>query len=62
MPPATLAFEARPPRAHDHKEEAVRNELGLTPARYHVLLRHTAVTRVTGSERRVWVAVSRRQF
>jgi hypothetical protein len=41
--PATLlAFERAHPRHHGTKEETIRAELGLTPARYYVLLGRAA--------------------
>ncbi|WP_300265883.1 DUF3263 domain-containing protein [Microbacterium sp.] len=41
-PAALLAFEQRWPRHTGHKEEAIRRELGLTPARYYQLLSRAA--------------------
>ncbi|HWV49287.1 MAG TPA: DUF3263 domain-containing protein [Microbacterium sp.] len=43
MPPETLlAFEARWPRHNGTKEEAIRRELGVTPARFYQLLSRAA--------------------
>lgn len=43
MPPATLlAFERTRPRHDGFREETIRAELGLTPARYYVLLGRAA--------------------
>ncbi|WP_460795979.1 DUF3263 domain-containing protein [Microbacterium sp. GXF0217] len=43
MPPETLlAFEARWPRHNGMKEEAIRHELGVTPARVYQLLGRAA--------------------
>lgn len=45
MPPATLlAFEAVHPRHTPAKEERIRAELGITPARFYVLLRRAAMS------------------
>lgn len=38
LPEALLAFERSHPRHNGAKEETIRAELGLTPARYYVLL------------------------
>lgn len=42
LPGSLLAFERAHPRHDGTKEEAIRAELGLTPARYYVLLGRTA--------------------
>lgn len=43
MPPETLlAFERTHPRHTGTKEETIRADLGLTPARYYVLLGRAA--------------------
>jgi hypothetical protein len=48
MPPETLlAFEARWPRHNGAKEERIRRELGVTPARFYQLLSR-AVSSVEG--------------
>jgi hypothetical protein len=39
-----LAFEQHRPRHNGHKEEAIRRELGITPARYYQLLHRAAAT------------------
>lgn len=41
-PEALLAFERTHPRHDGTKEETIREELGLTPARYYVLLSRAA--------------------
>lgn len=43
-PAALLDFEATHPKHTSWKESAIRDELGLTPARYYVLLRRAAVS------------------
>lgn len=42
MPAQLLAFEQRWPRHSGHKEETIRSELGITPARYYQLLHRAA--------------------
>lgn len=42
LPGTLLAFERAHPRHDGTKEEAIRAELGLTPARYYVLLARAA--------------------
>ena len=42
LPDALLAFERSHPRHNGTKEETIRAELGLTPARYYVLLGRAA--------------------
>ena len=42
LPTDLLAFEHAHPRHNGTKEEAIRTELGLTPARYYVLLGRAA--------------------
>jgi len=45
MPPETLlAFEARWPRHNGTKDLAIRDELGITPARFYQLLGRAAKT------------------
>ncbi len=43
-PDLLLAFEQRWPRHSGHKEEQIRRELGITPARYYQLLGRVAKT------------------
>lgn len=43
-PARLLTFERNHPRHDGTKEEAIRAELGLTPARYYVLLSRAART------------------
>lgn len=46
MPPDTLlAFERSWPQHSGYKETAIRRELGITPARYYVLLHRAARSR-----------------
>ena len=42
LPETLLAFERAHPRHDGTKEEIIRAELGLTPARYYVLLARAA--------------------
>ncbi|MEJ6555287.1 DUF3263 domain-containing protein [Microbacterium esteraromaticum] len=42
LPETLLAFERAQPRHDGAKEESIRAELGLTPARYYVLLARAA--------------------
>jgi len=42
LPETLLAFERAHPRHDGTKEEAIRGELGITPARYYVLLGRAA--------------------
>jgi hypothetical protein len=42
LPGTLLAFERAHPRHDGTKEESIRAELGLTPARYYVLLARAA--------------------
>jgi hypothetical protein len=44
-PAELLAFEARYPSWHANKETLIRNELGLSPARYVILLERAASSR-----------------
>lgn len=44
-PELLLTFERSWPRHTGHKETAIRRELGITPARYYVLLHRAAHTR-----------------
>lgn len=44
-PADLLDFEHAHPRHNGAKEEAIRRELGLTPARYYVLLTRAARSR-----------------
>lgn len=41
-PETLLVFERSWPRHSGHKEEVIRRELGLTPARYYQLLHRAA--------------------
>jgi hypothetical protein len=43
-PSSILDFERTHPRHSGVKEEAIRRELGLTPARYYVLLHRAAAS------------------
>lgn len=43
-PAELLAFEARHPSWHGDKETRIRSELGLSPARYVVLLERAAAS------------------
>lgn len=45
LPDTLLAFEHSWPRHSGHKETAIRRELGITPARYYVLLHRAARSR-----------------
>ena len=42
LPAALLDFERTHPRHSGRKEEAIRRDLGITPARYYVLLARVA--------------------
>lgn len=44
-PDVLLAFEAAHPRHNGMKEERIRAELGITPARFYQLLNRAACTR-----------------
>lgn len=41
-PQILLTFEQRWPRHNGHKEETIRRQLGVTPARYYQLLHRAA--------------------
>ena len=44
LPETLLAFEARWPRHNGTKDLTIRAELGITPARYYMLLNRAAKT------------------